>query len=121
MKIWNGRFKDALDSEALKFSSSLDVDKRLYREDIEGSLAHVAMLAKQGILGAGDAKSIQKALKEILKEIESGVFNVTRKGGKNERFVAEDIHMAIEKRLMEKIGDVGGKLHTARSRTYRQQ
>ncbi len=116
MTLWNGRFRKGLHPSALKFSSSLNIDKRLYKEDIEGSLAHVAMLGKQGIISSPGAKKIRNALKEILKEIESGKlsFESTPKG--NKRFVAEDIHMAIEQRLIEKIGDVGGKLHTARSR-----
>jgi argininosuccinate lyase len=116
MALWNGRFKKGLHPAALKFSSSLNIDKRLYRDDIEGSLAHVAMLAKQKIISVDEAKKIQKALKEILREIESGKFSFDHTGKGNKRFVAEDVHMAIEQRLIEKIGDVGGKLHTARSR-----
>ncbi len=116
MKHWNGRFKEQLDPEALQFSSSLDIDKRLYREDIEGSLAHVAMLAKQGIFSIRESKKIQKALREILAEIEAGTFSFTQSQGTTGRFVAEDVHMAIEHRLTEKVGDIGGKLHTARSR-----
>ena len=116
MKHWNGRFKEQLDPEALQFSSSLDTDKRLYREDIEGSLAHVTMLAKQGILSVRESKKIQKALCEILTEIESGKFSFTQSQGTTGRFVAEDVHMAIEQRLTQKVGDIGGKLHTARSR-----
>ncbi|MBI5215589.1 MAG: argininosuccinate lyase [Ignavibacteriae bacterium] len=116
MKVWNGRFKKPLHPEALKFSSSLPVDKRLFEEDIEGSLAHVAMLAKQKIIAKADAAKIQKALKEIRIEIRSGKLSFGKElNGKN-RFVAEDIHMAIEQRLLEKVGDLGGKLHTARSR-----
>ncbi|MBI3189752.1 MAG: argininosuccinate lyase [Ignavibacteriales bacterium] len=116
MKIWNGRFKKPLHPEALKFSSSLSVDKRLFEEDIEGSLSHVAMLAKQKIIAKVDAAKIQKALKEIREEIRSGKLSFEKMlSGKN-RFVAEDIHMAIEHRLMEKVGELGGKLHTARSR-----
>jgi argininosuccinate lyase len=114
MKLWKGRFRKPLDPAALEFSSSLGVDKRLYREDIEGSLAHVSMLARQHIISSRDAKRIQKALKEIRREIESGRFSLSHLRGK--RFVAEDVHMAIEGRLIEKIGERGGKLHTARSR-----
>ena len=115
-RLWNTRFRNGLHPEALSFSSSLSVDKRLYREDIEGSLAHVAMLAKQNIISAGEAKNIQRALGEIGREIETGKlsFDAGRAGQK--RFVAEDIHMAIENRLMGKLGELGGKLHTARSR-----
>ncbi|MDR1554994.1 MAG: argininosuccinate lyase [Campylobacteraceae bacterium] len=91
------------------FNASLTFDKKLYMEDIKGSLAHAAMLAKQGILTKDEAKSIKNGLKEVLSEIESGkfVFDIQD----------EDIHMAVEKRLSEIIGeDTGGRLHTARSR-----
>jgi argininosuccinate lyase len=116
MKLWNGRFRSPLDPTALKFSSSLDVDKQLYREDIEGSLAHVAMLAKQKIISTRDAAAIRKALREIERETAEGKLTLNGQSSKKERFVAEDIHMAIEQRLVEKTGPVGGKLHTARSR-----
>ncbi len=115
-KLWNGRFRKGLHPEALKFSSSLHVDNRLYREDIEGSLAHVAMLAKQSILSSRDAKKIQRALLEIGREIERGKLSFDKAPTGQKRFVAEDIHMAIEQRLIEKLGELGGKLHTARSR-----
>ena len=114
MKLWSGRFRTRLDPTALNFSSSLHVDGQLFREDIVGSLAHVAMLAKQKIISARDAAKIQRALRQIRRELESGKFRLS--GVTNGRFVAEDIHMAIEQRLIEKIGDAGGKLHTARSR-----
>jgi argininosuccinate lyase len=115
MALWNGRFRKGLDAQAIAFSSSLSFDKRLFREDIEGSYAHVAMLAKQRIIPARDAQKIQKALRAIEKEIASGKLSLdgTQKNG---RFVAEDIHMAIEHRLIQKVGAMGGKLHTARSR-----
>ena len=113
MPLWNGRFRARLDPGALKFSSSLEVDKRLYEEDIAGSLAHIAMLARQKIIPQRDAKAIQRALRGIEKEIRGGKL---RHGERAGRFVAEDIHMAIENRLMQKAGGVGGKLHTARSR-----
>mgnify|MGYP001573076932 CR=1 FL=1 len=115
MKLWSGRFRSQLDPFALKFSSSLDVDKQLYREDIEGSLAHVAMLAKQKIISSSEAAAIRKALKEIEREISRGKLKLDGRSPK-QRFVAEDVHMAIEQRLMEKVGPLGGKLHTARSR-----
>lgn len=116
MTFWNGRFRTRLDPRALKFSSSLQVDKRLYQEDIEGSLAHVAMLAKQRIISKRDAAKIAKALREIRGEIESGKLSFDSLPSHGQRFVAEDIHMGIENRLIQKIGDPGGKLHTARSR-----
>ena len=115
MKIWNSRFRARLDPLALDFSSSLNFDRRLWAEDIEGSLAHLRMLAKQKIIPLREALKIRKALGEIHSEIEKGKFRFFP-DGKNSRFSAEDIHMAIEQRLLEKVGDIGGKLHTARSR-----
>jgi argininosuccinate lyase len=114
MKLWDGRFRTPLDREALRFSSSLDVDRRLFREDIQGSLAHVAMLARRRILSRREASRIQKGLREILREEGPHPFAGPRHG--RARFTGEDIHMAIEARLIEKIGPLGGKLHTARSR-----
>lgn len=116
MKLWNGRFRSRLDPQALRFSSSLSVDKKLYREDIEGSLVHVAMLAKQKIISPRESGAIRKALKQIEREISSGKLVLNGKSSGRERFIAEDVHMAIEQRLMEKVGPIGGKLHTARSR-----
>ncbi|MBI4548245.1 MAG: argininosuccinate lyase [Ignavibacteriae bacterium] len=116
MTLWNGRFHKELHPQALKFSSSLAVDKRLYREDIEGSLAHVAMLAKQKIVTTHEARQIKKALLEILREIEMGKISFNEHARGSKRLIAEDIHMAIEHRLIEKLGELGGKLHTARSR-----
>ena len=116
MKIWNGRFRSRLDPQAVRFSSSLAVDKQLCREDIEGSLAHTAMLAKQKIISSREARTIRKALKEIEREVASGRLPLNGRRTNNGRFVADDIHMAIEQRLIEKIGMTGGKLHTARSR-----
>jgi argininosuccinate lyase len=111
-----GRFRKPLDPEALAYSSSLVVDRRLFREDIEGSIAHVTMLARQGIVSAADARAICSGLRTIRKEIESGGFWVkpARRGAN--RLAADDVHMAIEQRLIEKIGPRGGLLHTARSR-----
>ncbi len=113
MAVWKGRFRRPIDPASLVFSSSLPVDRRLYVEDIEGSIAHVRMLARQKIIPRREAVRIEKALRQIREEIAKGKFQ-PGKGG--DRFVAEDVHMAIEQRLMEKIGPVGGKLHTARSR-----
>ena len=93
---------------ASEFTSSLAVDRRLYREDIAGSIAHVRMLAKQGIVSTKDAKSIEGGLNAIREEIESGSFNW--------RPDLEDIHMNVEARLFELIGEAAGRLHTARSR-----
>ncbi|MEW5806151.1 MAG: argininosuccinate lyase [Acidobacteriota bacterium] len=116
MALRSRRFRKRLYPKALQFSSSLEIDKRLYREDIEGSLAHVTMLAKQKIISKREASAIQKALHQIKREIDSGKFEFEDRRAKGKRFVAEDIHMAIEHRLIEKIGELGGKLHTARSR-----
>jgi len=116
MKSSRGRFLGAIDDEALQFSSSLGFDRRLFREDIEGSLAHVRMLSRQGILTVGEAAKIQRALRAIRKEIETGRLVLTPERVGKRRFAAEDVHMAIEHRLIEKVGPLGGKLHTARSR-----
>ncbi len=106
--LWSGRFKEPLSAIALKFSSSIDLDKRLYAEDIAGSIAHVEMLSAGRILTAAEARRIRTGLKSIEKEIESGKFELTGD--------FEDVHLAIEQRLIQKIGPLGGKLHTARSR-----
>ncbi|MGB3365040.1 MAG: argininosuccinate lyase [Thermodesulfobacteriota bacterium] len=107
-KLWAGRFKKGTHKVAEKFSASIDFDKRLYKEDIEGSIAHATMLASEGIILKKESDKIIKGLKQIEKEIEAGKFPF--------REELEDIHLNIEKRLIEKIGDVGGKIHTARSR-----
>ncbi|MGH7891833.1 MAG: argininosuccinate lyase, partial [Thermodesulfobacteriota bacterium] len=107
-KPWGGRFKKDIHKIAEKFSASIDFDKRLYKEDIEGSIAHVTMLAENGIILKNESEKITKGLKQIEKEIDSGKFPF--------REEYEDIHLNIEKRLIEKIGDTGGKIHTARSR-----
>jgi argininosuccinate lyase len=116
MTLKRGRFRTPLDPGALAFSSSLMVDRRLFREDIDGSRAHVAMLAKQGIIPAAAAAKIRKALTEIRKEIETGRLVFSLEGGKGGRLAADDVHMAIEQRLVEKVGEVGKMVHTARSR-----
>lgn len=106
--LWSGRFKQPLSDIALNFSSSIDLDRRLYQEDIAGSIAHVEMLAACRILTAAEARRIRTGLKTIQKEIESGKFQLSG--------AFEDVHMAIEQRLIQKIGPLGGKLHTGRSR-----
>ncbi len=107
-KLWAGRFTQPTDAFVEEFTASINFDQRLYRYDILGSVTHAEMLARQGIIAADEAKIIIAGLNEILAEIEAGkfVFSVAR----------EDIHMNIEARLIDKIGAVGGKLHTARSR-----
>ena len=109
MKLWGGRFAKDTDGLMDDFHSSISFDQRLYREDIEGSLAHAAMLAACGIITKADETAIKNGLIGILEDIESGkvAFEVS----------AEDIHMNIEKLLIERIGEAGKKLHTARSRT----
>ncbi|WP_457564422.1 argininosuccinate lyase [Caminibacter sp.] len=108
MKLWGGRFSKGTAKILDEFNASIPFDKELYIEDIEGSIAHSQMLAKQGILTPEEAEKIKEGLLKIKDEIENGKF-VWDIGD-------EDIHMAIEKRLIELIGDTGKKLHTARSR-----
>lgn len=107
-KLWSGRF-DKNSSKLLDiFNASLPFDKILYEEDIKGSIAHATMLASQGILTQKEADLICDGLKQIKDEIKEGKFTFD--------IGDEDIHMSIEKRLIELIGEIGGKLHTARSR-----
>ena len=108
MKLWGGRFNKDPAEILEEFNGSINFDKRMYEEDIRGSIAHSKMLAEQDIIGTDEQKKIENGLKQILKEIEAGKFIFDIKD--------EDIHMAIEKRLIEIVGEVGGKLHTARSR-----
>ena len=108
MKLWGGRFTKETAKILEEFNGSINFDKRMYEEDIRGSIAHSKMLAKQEIIEKDEQKKIEKGLLEVLNEIEKGKFIFNIKD--------EDIHMSIEKRLIELIGEVGGKLHTARSR-----
>ncbi|HUI28288.1 MAG TPA: argininosuccinate lyase [Candidatus Kryptonia bacterium] len=107
-KAWAGRMSEATDPLVDAFTTSLAVDRRLYPQDIAGSIAHCRMLARQRIIPAGEARRIVAALAQIRVELDRGRFEFAA--------TDEDIHMAIERRLIEKIGAVGGKLHTARSR-----
>jgi argininosuccinate lyase len=107
-KLWGGRFTSGTADSVVAFTASIDVDSRLYRHDIAGSIAHAKMLARQRIISARDAHKIVRGLKAVQCEIEAGKFVFSA--------ADEDIHMNIERRLTEKIGAVGGKLHTARSR-----
>ncbi|QHG91358.1 argininosuccinate lyase [Sulfurimonas sp. CVO] len=107
-KMWSGRFSAGAANLLDQFNASIMFDKKLYREDIEGSLAHAQMLAKQGILTAEELKQISDGLNQVTAEIESGKFEW--------KISDEDLHMGIEKRLTALIGDAGKKLHTARSR-----
>ncbi len=107
-KPWGGRFQEPTDKDVEAFTASIHFDRRLYRQDIEGSIAHARMLASQKIITKKEEKAILAGLKMIGKDIEAGrfVFNPDD----------EDIHMAIEKSLISRIGKAGGKLHTGRSR-----
>ena len=107
-KLWGGRFAARTASSVEAFTASIDVDSRLYRHDIAGSVAHARMLARQRIISTRDAQKIVRGLRAIEREIEGGKFAFSSGD--------EDIHMNIERRLTEKIGAAGGKLHTARSR-----
>ncbi len=108
MKLWGGRFRKETDSLVNDFNSSIQFDCRLYREDIEGSIAHASMLADCGIISMEDKAQIISGLSEILAEIEAGKIEFTADH--------EDIHMNVEALLTEKIGEAGKRLHTARSR-----
>ncbi len=108
MKLWSGRFTGKSDQLTEDFNASIAVDSRMYRQDIRGSMAHARMLAKQGIISIEEKDLIIRGLEEILDEIEAGKLEFTVE--------AEDVHMNVETFLTQKIGDVGKKLHTARSR-----
>ena len=107
-KLWGGRFQKNTDKKVDDFNSSIRFDKRMYRQDIRGSIAHATMLGRQGIIPKDDSLLIVKGLKEILSDIENN--KVTFETD------AEDIHMNVEKLLTERIGDAGKRLHTGRSR-----
>ena len=108
MKLWGGRFQKETDSLVNDFNSSIQFDGRMYREDITGSLAHAAMLARQGIISREDGAAIAAGLQEVLSDIESGRAELTEDN--------EDIHMNVETLLTAKIGAAGKRLHTGRSR-----
>ncbi len=108
MKLWGGRFTKGTDKVVEDFHSSISFDRRLYRQDIRGSIAHARMLGKQGIISTAEAGAIVAGLEAILADIEAGKIEFD--------IGAEDIHMNVEKLLIERIGDTGRKLHTARSR-----
>lgn len=108
MQLWQGRFQKALDPKTNDFNSSIKFDSRMFKEDIEGSLAHAAMLAAQGIISAEDLKAITEGLTAIKSEIESGELEIDPN--------AEDIHTFVEGELTARVGAAGKRLHTARSR-----
>jgi len=108
MALWEGRFKKELDTRTNDFNSSISFDKKMYNEDILGSVAHVKMLAKQNIISKEEAQLIAEELLKILNDISVETLEID--------YTAEDIHMFVESELTKRIGNVGKKLHTARSR-----
>jgi len=107
-KPWGGRFQEATDRDVEVFTSSIHFDRRLYRHDIQGSIAHARMLASQKLLRGNEGRAIVDGLTAIMEDLEAGRFHFAPDD--------EDIHMVIEKELIRRIGDAGRKLHTARSR-----
>lgn len=107
-QLWGGRFTKKTDDLVYAFNASIEFDKRLYRQDIRGSLVHAAMLVKQGILSEEDGKKIRDGLNGILEDLESGKLQITSE--------YEDIHSFVEATLTDRIGDAGKRLHTGRSR-----
>ena len=108
MKLWSGRFEDDTDALVDELNASIGFDKRLYKEDIAGSIAHAEMLGVQEIIDASEAETIIRGLKSILSDIEAGNYVFSQSD--------EDIHMSVESELTRRIGDAGKRLHTARSR-----
>ena len=108
MKLWGGRFTKEENTLVNQFNASISFDKRFYRQDIRGSIAHVTMLAKQGILTDKEKQQIVAGLEGILSDVENGTLEIDPG--------AEDIHSFVETTLILRIGDVGKKLHTGRSR-----
>ncbi len=107
-KAWGAVFREGTDQRVEKFTESVSFDRRLYAQDITASIAHAQMLSKVGLLSVGESQQIEQALGDIRQEIEQGQFPF--------RIELEDIHMHIERALIDRLGDVGRKLHTARSR-----
>lgn len=107
-KLWGGRFTQPTDKFVEQFTASIDFDKRLYHHDIRGSVAHARMLGRQGIIPQQDVEKIVHGLVDILQQVEAGSFDFS--------VALEDIHMNIEARLSQKIGEAGKRLHTGRSR-----
>jgi len=107
-QTWGGRFTESTDAFVAAFTASVEFDRRMYRQDIEGSMAHARMLERVGVLSREDCEAIVRGLEEIRAEIERGEFEWS--------LALEDVHMNIEARLIERIGDAGKRLHTGRSR-----
>ena len=108
MQLWQGRFQKTLDPKTNDFNSSIAFDSRMYKEDIEGSIAHSSMLCAQGIISPDDLAKIVDGLNAIKSEIESGTLEIDPN--------SEDIHTFVEGELTKRIGSAGKRLHTARSR-----
>ena len=108
MALWSGRFEEGVGKFTQEFGASLPIDKHMYAQDIQGSIAHAKMLAKQDIISQFDADRIEVGLMEIRHQIDKGLFTWDIND--------EDIHMAVEKTLIEDIGQSGARLHTGRSR-----
>ena len=108
MALWSGRFTEGADAFTQRFGASLPVDKALYAQDIAGSKAHARMLAAHGVIAQEDADAIAAGLDGIKADIEAGRFAFDVND--------EDIHMAVERALIERVGDAGARLHTGRSR-----
>ncbi|MBI4569976.1 MAG: argininosuccinate lyase, partial [Planctomycetes bacterium] len=107
-KAWGGRFREPTDPAVERLNASIGFDIRLARHDVEGSIAHARMLGRRGIIPPADARAIERGLRQVAREVETGRFQPT--------VGDEDVHMAIERRLVELIGPAGKRLHTGRSR-----
>ncbi len=107
-QLWGGRFTKETDQLVYQFNASISFDRKFYRQDMEGSIAHVKMLGKQGILTESETEEIVRAIKEILQEVEDGTLEISQE--------YEDIHSFVEATLIGRLGDTGKKLHTGRSR-----
>ncbi|PLX44008.1 MAG: argininosuccinate lyase, partial [Deltaproteobacteria bacterium] len=107
-KPWGGRFREETLKIVEAFTASIGFDKRMYRQDIAGSIAHAKMLAAVGVITPEESKTLEDGLKKVLVSIEAGEVEFSE--------ALEDIHMNVEKRLTDLVGAVGGKLHTGRSR-----
>ena len=102
-QLWGGRFTKETDQLVYNFNASISFDQKFYKEDIEGSIAHVTMLGKQGIISQAESNDIVACLKQILKEVESGELEISSK--------YEDIHSFVEATLIDRLGDTGKKPH----------
>ena len=109
-QLWGGRFTKETDKLVYNFNASISFDQKFYRQDIEGSMAHVRMLAKQGILTEDEKNQILSGLEGILNDVENGTLEITDE--------YEDIHSFVEANLIERIGDAGKKLHTVYARIH---